>query len=56
VKRGPLGGNVLAAFFAGCQAPRYMKVKDCGPRVGLNEISYAQGASMCMDIRLWMSS
>jgi len=35
--------------------PIHFKVKDCGPRVGLGEISYVPRVGMCMDIRLQMS-
>ena len=36
--------------------PIHFKVKDCGPRVALGEISYVPRVGMCMDIRLRMSS
>src|SRR4029077_14117706 len=36
--------------------PIQLKVKDCGPKVGQNEISYVPRVGMCMDTRLPMSS
>jgi hypothetical protein len=36
--------------------PINLKVKDCGPKVGLDEISYVPRVGMSMDIRLQMSS
>ena len=36
--------------------PIHSKVKDCGPKVGQNEISYVPRVGMCMDTRLQMSS
>ena len=36
--------------------PIHLKVKDCGPRVGQDEISYVPLVGMCMDTRLQMSN